>query len=327
MKRLLAMGLGFCLCLPGMAAFADDDDVVESGGSYDYDTDTYSSYTEYENGNATYKEENGSGVTTRMYDAEEDSWHTVYEDANGNMTVVDEKDGNTDVSYYPTDSFTNSDPAPYADEYGTYTPAHPTVGDPTVRYDQYGPYTPAHPTDADYPYYPYSPGTIDTNPRVDYASGTAWVRTNGGRLNLRAYPSMGADVLRRLENGVQVTVTGYSGEWTQVLYGGTRGYVLSRYLSQRYTPAPTPVPYYEKTATEQYATMYSISPRTVTVHPARVGGFVNLRWAPSTKEPVIRYCYEGYTLTAIAANAEWLQVMDPMTNQVGFMMRAYVSGI
>ncbi len=41
MKRLLT---GFlCLCLLGFAALAEDLDVVDSGGSYDYDTDTYSS--------------------------------------------------------------------------------------------------------------------------------------------------------------------------------------------------------------------------------------------------------------------------------------------
>ncbi|MCR4708041.1 MAG: SH3 domain-containing protein [Clostridiales bacterium] len=338
MKRLL---IGFlCLCLLGFAALAEDLDVVESGGTYDYDSDTYSSYTEYANGDTTYKVENSDGVTTHMYDAKEDSWHTVHEDADGNMTVIDEKDGQGSIAYYPNEGYVpDDDEKAYRDEYGSYTPAHPTDSSPTyvpdddgkAYRDEYGSYTPAHPTNSFPAYTPsYTPAYIPayTSPSVTSASGTAWVQTSGGRLNVRAYPSTNADVLRKIENGTQVTITGYSGEWTQIYVSGTHGYVMSRYLRHGY--APTPVPPYpatEKTATEQYATMTSISPRTVTVHPSRVGGFVNLRWAPSTREPVIRYCYEGYTLTAIAANAEWLQVLDPATYQVGFMMRAYVSGI
>ncbi len=352
MKRLLMVFLG--LCLLGCAALAEDDDVVESGGSFDYDTNTQSSYQQYENGDLVIKEENDQGVKTSMYDAGEDSWHTVYEDADGNMTVIDEKGGQGSVSYYPNEGYVpdddgnayrdeygtftpahpSADEGTYQDEYGTYTPAHPSAGSGTYR-DEYGTYTPAHPTYGSPAYtQPYMPAYMPaytpayTAPGVTAASGTAWVQTSGGRLNVRAYPSKDADVLRKIDNGTQVSVTGYSGEWTRIYVGGISGYVMSRYLTHRYAPQPQPpYPTPERTATEQYATMTSISPRTVTVHPSRVGGFVNLRWAPSTKEPVIRYCYEGYTLTAIAANAEWLQVMDPATYQVGFMMRSYVSGI
>ena len=325
MKRLLMVFLG--LCLLGYAALAEDDDVVESGGSFDYDTNTQSSYQQYENGDLVIKEENDQGVKTSMYDAGEDSWHTVYEDADGNMTVIDEKGGQGSVSYYPNEGYVPDDDGnAYQDEYGTFTPAHPSAGDGTYQ-DEYGTYTPAHPTYPSPAYIPpYTPAY--SAPSVTSASGTAWVQTSGGRLNVRVYPSKDADVLRKIANGTQVSVTGYSGEWTRIYVGGISGYVMSRYLTHRYAPQPQPpYPTPERTATEQYATMTSISPRTVTVHPSRVGGFVNLRWAPSTKEPVIRYCYEGYTLTAIAANAEWLQVLDPATYQVGFMMRSYVSGI
>lgn len=308
MKRFWIVFLS--LCLIGCVAIAEDDGVVDSGGSYDFDTNTYSSYWQYENGDITYKEENDNGVKTSMYDAQEDSWHTVYEDADGNMTVIDEKNGQGSVAYYPTEGYEpDENETIYRDEYGTYTPAHPTYNN--------APYN--NPT--------YAPTYSGSN--ITAASGTAWVQTSGGRLNVRAYPSKDADVLRKIDNGTQVTVTGYSGEWTRIHFGGTRGYVMSRYLRYGHAPAPAPTPYPapEKTATEQYGTMTWFSPRTVTVHPSRVGGFVNLRWAPSKKEPVIRYCYEGYTLTAIAGNSEWIQVMDPLTNQVGFMMRAFVSGI
>ena len=76
------------LCLLGYAALAEDDDVLESGGSFDYDTNTQSSYQQYENGDLVIKEENDQGVKTSMYDAGEDSWHTVYEDADGNIDFL-----------------------------------------------------------------------------------------------------------------------------------------------------------------------------------------------------------------------------------------------
>ena len=48
----------------------------------------------------------------------------------------------------------NDTPPQYYDEYGAFTPAHPSVDDYPYYYeDEYGEFMPAHPSVDDYPYY------------------------------------------------------------------------------------------------------------------------------------------------------------------------------
>ena len=296
MKRLLAVFLSLCLLCA--AAFAEGG-VTERGGPHHPGEGIAP-------GDSGKPSHDGHGSHTLGHPAEGKPPH----DGHGSHTP-----GHPGEGIAPGDSG-----KPSHDGHGSHTPGYPAYGMPP--HDGHGSHTPGYPAYG-MPYIPpYSA------PHVTAASGTAYVRTNGGRLNMRAYPSRYADVLRTLENGARVTVTGYSGEWTRIRAGGMSGYVMSRYLGRRRAPAPKSYnPPREKTVAEQYATMSAITPRTVTVRPASAESFVNMRWAPSTSEPVIRSYYSGYALTAIAANAEWVQVMDQATSQVGFMMRVYVSGI
>ena len=175
-----------------------------------------------------------------------------------------------------------------------------------------------------------------------------YVRTNGGHLNVRSWPSTSADILGTLSYGQQILVSGYAENrtWAQVVYNGDVGYVLARYLSEsrpgRITPTPrpyvtptlrpyvtpTPVPYTPgdnyTALNQQFARMARLDySYTIATHPARIGGFVNLRWAPSTEAAVIRYCYEGEQFTVICMNDTWAQVWDNTTGHVGFLMRTY----
>ncbi len=59
---------------------------------------------------------------------------------------------------------------------------------------------------------------------------TAIVRTQGGRLNIRAQPSTDAQVLGQLLNGTEVTVTGQDGNWYLIQYNGLEGFVYGQYL-------------------------------------------------------------------------------------------------
>ena len=183
-------------------------------------------------------------------------------------------------------------------------------------------------------YYPYTSRTPSYTPYYNTfdivpANFEAYVKTNGGRLNVRTQPSVNAQVTAKLNNGQRIVVIGICGDWYQISGGSVNGFVMKRYVAA-YTsvvPAAPSVPATAKTVTDQFQTMKQIVPAAVTVHPARIGGFVVLRWAPADNEEVIKYLYEGYILTAVAANDEWVQVMDPRTSQVGFIRRTYLSGI
>lgn len=62
--------------------------------------------------------------------------------------------------------------------------------------------------------------------------GNAWVRTyNGGRLNLRTYASVCADVLGLYKSGTAVTVIDYTPTWCKVLVEGKTGYMKTEYLT------------------------------------------------------------------------------------------------
>ena len=107
--------------------------------------------------------------------------------------------------------------------------------------------------------------------------------------------------------------------------------MLTRYLGRESAyystvPAPSYAPLAESDMDDlnnQFSSMAQVTPYTVTVHPSRVGGWVNLRWAPSKACYIQRYCYEGEKLTVIALNNNWLQVQDAQTGNIGFIQRTF----
>lgn len=56
------------------------------------------------------------------------------------------------------------------------------------------------------------------------------VRLRSGTLNLRAAPSTGAAILRRIPNGSSVTVLGSYDDWFTVRYDGIVGYVRAEFI-------------------------------------------------------------------------------------------------
>ncbi len=70
-------------------------------------------------------------------------------------------------------------------------------------------------------------GEGDTNG----AGITAQVTTMGSRLNMRSAPTIFSPIIRKIPNGASVQVLERLGNWYNVIYGGTRGYVSRRYLT------------------------------------------------------------------------------------------------
>lgn len=59
----------------------------------------------------------------------------------------------------------------------------------------------------------------------------AVVKTNGGNLNIREYPSSDSDINSVVPNGSEVAVLGQSGPWYSVYHNGTAGFAFSEYIS------------------------------------------------------------------------------------------------
>ena len=59
--------------------------------------------------------------------------------------------------------------------------------------------------------------------------------------------------------------------------------------------------------------------------PERATGWVNLRYAPNEKATLIRQIRRNEVLTVIGETDRWYQVEDPVTGQVGYISRFYVS--
>ena len=75
------------------------------------------------------------------------------------------------------------------------------------------------------------------------AIGTATVRTNGGKLNLRKTASSSGKVLASLTNGTQLSLLTAGSTWHKVWYNGLTGYVSADYVKvtlAEITPTPTP---------------------------------------------------------------------------------------
>ena len=96
------------------------------------------------------------------------------------------------------------------------------VASPTVSSQNASPATPEPPLAAVQP--PASPTT--TRPAAE-ATPTAEILVRTGRLpadvDVRSQPDQAASVLGRLPEGASVIVTGATGEWLEIIYGGGRG--------------------------------------------------------------------------------------------------------
>ena len=70
-----------------------------------------------------------------------------------------------------------------------------------------------------------------TPPVSDGSTQYAQVTTVQGRLNLRKSASSGAAILKRIDPGKYVKVLSYGSKWCYVDYNGTRGYVMTEFLT------------------------------------------------------------------------------------------------
>ena len=187
----------------------------------------------------------------------------------------------------------------------------------------------------------YSAGTVN---------GTMYVYTEDGKtLNVRKTNQVGNNIIGRLAYGSPVTVRNMYNGWAEITYSWVNqygvvsnyAYVQSRYLV-RYRPSPKSTggnagnPAYPGSSVKdnnkeinnmnaEFRSARKVSPFIVVSRPARVSGWVNLRWAPSLEAERISTCPQGKELIVLSELNNWYQVQDPVSGMIGFISRQYVS--
>ena len=166
---------------------------------------------------------------------------------------------------------------------------------------------------------------------------TKYVYTRNSKpLNVRVWPDITSALLGLLPNGSQVTVNGYSNDytWATIQYNGQTAYVMTQYLADvpgGYTPVPTPQTNTTDTKYQnlvnalesEFRTYRVVSPYMVLAKPTRATGWVNLRYAPTAELGHAENLYANTQLTVIAETRNWLQVRRNDSGTTGYVMRKY----
>ena len=311
----------------------DDDGSTYSGVSYNDGTSNwvltdnqgnvtdYGSSETYDDGSTLLSSTDAEGNEAHHYVSNDGSTYTVNSDVDGTVSFTErDSKGNLvdSYTYDPNDYDYN-----YNYNYNSNSNTSTRKNTSTKRSSSSNNYY-YYDTDADLTY------SVNDVYRIDPVTRTV---SSSGTLNVRQTPSLQAKIIGHLEDTQKITVVGYTADqtWAMIDYKGKTGYVLTRYLGRESAyystvPAPSYAPLAESDMDDlnnQFSSMAQVTPYTVTVHPSRVGGWVNLRWAPSKACYIQRYCYEGEKLTVIALNNNWLQVQDAQTGNIGFIQRTF----
>lgn len=169
-----------------------------------------------------------------------------------------------------------------------------------------------------------------------------YVKTSSGKgVHVRAEPSSDAEQWARAPYGQAVNVISTSNGWAWCDIPGfsNPGYIALKNLSRKNPgPAPekkTPKPTPKKTPSPKttpvpsgisYKGFYAVEHYDVYVNH-QTSTYLNLRWAPSESEAIIRRCYNGTVLTVYAESNGWYQVYDEETGLCGFMRPKYLEPV
>ena len=159
---------------------------------------------------------------------------------------------------------------------------------------------------------------------------------NGQPLNIRNAPN--GEIIGKLEYGSKVTVVASINEyWAMIAYeGDATGYA---YVSKRFLINVEPEVL--KKAIEEEENTYSGDPMTdinaefasakdvedyrITVRPARVTSWVNMRWIPNETGIIIAKYKATEELVVLKELDHYLQVQDPDTGDVGYIHKQFAA--
>lgn len=127
---------------------------------------------------------------------------------------------------------------------------------------------------------------------------------NASYVRLRSGASLSASILKTLDKGAQMTVTGESGDWYKVSYNGTEGYVYKTYLT---------------VSGSSSSGSSSASAKTGTI----TGTYVRFRSGASTGSSILTTFPKGASVTVSATEGDWYKVS--YNGQTGYVYKSYVS--
>ena len=159
---------------------------------------------------------------------------------------------------------------------------------------------------------------------------------NGKPLNIRNAP--GGAIIGQLEYGTKVTVTANINDyWAMIAYDGDEtGYA---YVSRRFLISADPE-IVKKAIEEEEATITGdpmtdinaeftcakpVEPYKITVRPARVTSWVNMRWIPSETGLIVAKYKATEELLVLKELNNYLQVQDPDTGDVGYIHKRFAA--
>lgn len=138
------------------------------------------------------------------------------------------------------------------------------------------------------------------------------VTTKQGRLNLRKRPDTDAGILKRIDPGKVVTVLSYGDKWCYIDYNGTKGYVMSEFLTftnEKPVEKPvTPPVSDEKTKYAQVTTEK---------------GSLNLRGGKSTGATLLKRIPQNAYVQVLTYGSNWCYVNYNGTK--GFVMTEFLT--
>ena len=147
---------------------------------------------------------------------------------------------------------------------------------------------------------------------------TAWAEPQTGRalvrVNMRALPMTGADIVKVIGKNDAVSLTGECGDWYVAQYGGKTGYVMKEYVQPAVEAEAAPVlPAVETAASDTYAAPVSAVTNTR----------VNLRAAATTTSRIVKVLAQGAAVTLTGLEGNWYKVSADGAE--GYIARQFVT--
>ena len=129
---------------------------------------------------------------------------------------------------------------------------------------------------------------------------------DGGTLNVRPQPNTNQAAIGKLAEGEAVTIVGESGNWYEIEYNNSTGYVSKDYIT--FTPITPETP----EITKQIAYVYNLD-----------GGTLNVRPQPNTNQAAIGKLAEGEAVTIVGESGNWYEI--EYNNSTGYVSKDYIT--
>ena len=146
-----------------------------------------------------------------------------------------------------------------------------------------------------------TPETPETTKQIAYV-----YNLDGGTLNVRPQPNTNQAAIGKLAEGEAVTIVGESGNWYEIEYNNSTGYVSKDYIT--FTPITPETP----EITKQIAYVYNLD-----------GGTLNVRPQPNTSQSAIGKLTEGEAVTIVGESGNWYEI--EYNNSTGYVSKDYIT--